>query len=236
MKRKNQFTTFVVALGMYFLAAVPAEANLSMGVHPGRPGNDSAGTLTSDLEVLNITGRDQFTFEALSDPMIGNSWDTLFYVHAPASFTHLGMVVGAGGALEGAPSMLDFAGLGGPLGGWSQFFGPGSGGTGSTALSFGTATNDVFWTGHFAGFDPGAQSFSMTLFSFNDIGEDVWDGAVADWDGSTWTVSGVPDLSTWQAFQATITAGVIESVPVPSAVLLGVLGFGLVATLRKRLL
>ncbi len=87
-----------------------------------------------------------------------------------------------------------------------------------------------------AGLDPGSQAFSMTLFSFNSIGEDVWDGAVADWDGSSWTVSGVPDLSVWEAFQATVTAGGIESVPVPSAVLLGVLGFGLVGTLRKRLM
>lgn len=144
------------------------------------------------------------------------------------------MVVGAGGALQGAPSMYDFADLGGPLGGWSQFYGPSSGGTGSTALSFGTPTNDLFWTTHFAGFDPADQSFTMTLFSFNNIGDNVWDGAVADWDGSSWSVSGVPDLSTWQAFQATITAGVIESVPVPSAVLLGILGFGMVGTLRKR--
>ena len=235
MKRQEQFTSFIVALAVLSLATVPAEANLSMGVYPARSGGDPAGGLTSNLDVLNTAGEQQFRFEALSDPIIGNSWDALFYVHAPSSFTHLGMVVSAGGALQGAPSMFGFADLGGPLGGWSQFFGPGSGGTGSTALSFGTATNDLFWTGHFEGFNPGEQAFSMTLFSFNNIGEDVWDGAVADWDGSSWTVSGVPDLSVWEAFQATVTAGVIESVPVPSAALLGLFGFGLVGSLRKRL-
>lgn len=227
----KQLTGYAGVFALVVLLAAPVRANLTPSDHPGRLGSGSSNFLsTGSLSDTAAT----LSFTALGGPTIGHSWDALFYVHAPTSFTNLGVVVGTGGALEGSPSMFDFADLSGPVGGWSQFFGPGSGSTGGTALSFGPSTNDLFWATHFAGNNPSEQSFSMTLFSFNDLGSNIWDGAVADWDGTSWSMRGVPDLSAWEAFRSTIESGTIQSVPLPSAALLGVLGLGCVATLRKR--
>lgn len=228
---RKQLTGCAGVFALLVLLAAPVRANLTPTDHLGRSGSGSSDLLSAG-SLLDTTATLSFT--ALGGPTIGHSWDALFYVHAPTSFTNLGVVLSTGGALEGSPSMFDFADLSGPLGGWSQTFGPGSGVAGSVALSHGTATNDLFWGTHFAGSNPSEQSFSMTLFSFNDLGSNIWDGAVADWDGTSWSMRGVPDSSAWEAFRSTIESGTIQSVPLPSAALLGVLGLGCVATLRKR--
>jgi hypothetical protein len=221
----------VGALALLVVPVVSAEASLTAGLV------DGGRSLNRPLDAMRpkdaLDSVSTLSFQALGGPMIGNSWDALFYVHAPTAFSHLGVVVGAGGALEGSPSMLSFANLAGPLASWSQFFGPGPGATGSTALSFGTPTNDLFWGTHFAGNDPASQSFDMTLFSFNDIGSNVWDGTVASWNGAAWSITGVPDLHAWRAFQETVAGGTIETVPVPTAALLGLVGLSCAATLRK---
>ncbi len=164
---------------------------------------------------------------ALGNPIPGGSWFQDFYVYAPTSFTNLGVYVNGGAALlEGAPSM-DFSAGGTP--GWFQVIGPPSGAVWPVAASIGPSSNSVIWRAHFA--DPVSQPFSISLFAFSDIGSNIFSGARATWNGSSWTYSGLKSLQEWYDFQNAVAS---NPVPVPAGVVLAGLGLLCVVSVRIR--
>ncbi len=166
-------------------------------------------------------------FEAIGDPIAGGSWFQDFGVHSPTAFSNLGMMLGSGyPGLVGSPAM-SFSD--GGTAGWTEVLGPPSGGTWPIAASAGPATTDVLWRAHFV--DPMSQGLTMTLFAYDEVGSNIFDGAVALWDGSEWHYAGVPSGHAWEDYQDAVAAA---HTPVPSAVLLGALGLCLVGPIRKR--
>lgn len=175
------------------------------------------------------------TFEAVGGTIEAHSWMQAFELKTDHAFDYVGLFLlplpgdqGAGFKADAwdfsvlpNPNSFDQVGVG------DGFFGT------SWTVAAGDSTNTLRWLSHFKG-DEEVQRFHLTLFTFND-GSD-WQGATSMWDGKGWTFGiHTPDTA-WQEFKDSGGIAAAVAVPIPSAALLGLLGFGLVGAIRRRLL
>ena len=238
MQRRNVSRWIAVVAGALFAAAPVANASIETGktgvfARPSSHLTDATDPSAVIEPTVNSASPSVagLRFRAIGDPVSGGSWFQMFSVHSPTAFTNLGMMLDFGYAgLEGSPAM-DFS-FADATAGWKESFGPATGATWPMAAATGTATTDLVWQAHFA--DPVSQSFSMTLFAYNDIGSNVFDGARALWNGSEWSYAGVANGYSWEIYQSTVAG--TPTVPVPSALLLGGVGLAAVGQIRRRLL
>ncbi|MFQ5592493.1 MAG: hypothetical protein ACE5HE_15155, partial [Phycisphaerae bacterium] len=179
----------------------------------------STGLAVVILFVLAAPVRADLTLEPIGSVVLGGSWYQDFHVTATTPFANLGMSVGASyPALQGAPSM-DFS-FGGTAG-WSEVYGPPSGATWPIAASAGPTTTELNWRAHFA--DPLSQTFTLSLFAYDTLGSNAFEGAEAYWDGTVWSITGVPSAATWEEYQSVLSDPALA--PVPSAAFLAAVGF-----------
>jgi hypothetical protein len=174
------------------------------------------------------------TLAAVNNPIDANSWYQAFELKTDRPFEYVGLYLtplrGDNGSGFGGDAW-DLQTLGNPhdfsqLSVGNNLFGP------SWTTAGGDATTNMLWQSHFTG-ERVEQRFHLTLFTFND--ESDWQGATAVWDGNAWKFGVHTPDTAWQEFAE--SGGVPASiVPGPPAVLLGLIGFGLVGAIRRRLL
>lgn len=170
-----------------------------------------------------------FTFEAINDPEDASSWFQAFHLGSVQSFTNIGIVLfptlGDDGTSGFESPGWDFTTIDGNPFNYSEV-----GTLPILTVAAGDATNDLYWRTHFLG-DREGQAFILTLFASDDSGN--YQAAAALWDGGSWDFLAPPAL-TWEEF---VELGGIagESMPVPGAAMLGLLGLGLVGGIRQRL-
>ncbi len=190
---------------------------------------------------LAASAKADLTFEATSDPIDANSWLQGFELQSDRAFNYVGLLLiplkgdKGSGFKEDAwsfddpdnplayPNASEFqqravANIPGLLSWTSAAAVPGEG-----------PVTDLTWWSHFMG-DKTYQDFALTLFAFNS-GYD-WQGATARWGGTDWTFGFHTRDIEWQAF--TDAGGVASVIPAPSAVVLGLLGLGIVGVIRRR--
>ena len=175
--------------------------------------------------------RGDLTLQSIGGPIEAESWLQAFQVVRDTPFNHLGLAIWPVGATEGFKEPAwDFS-LGNPHGFSGGAVNPGVFGTQWTVAT-GNATLGLLWQSHFAGAED-RQSFLLTLFAFDDNLN--WDAATAYWNGKTWDFGPRTSGISWDEFVRSGGVAGVMHVPVPPAVLLGILGLGLVGVIPRRL-
>ncbi len=178
--------------------------------------------------ILAPSVRADLVFEAAGAPQDAESWYQGFHLNTSRMFQNVGL------ALIRLPGDDRSSGFKPPA--WDIHSSGSSRGsfTGSWVSRFvtrasGPMTNDLVWSQHFDG-DREGQRFVLTLFAWDNRFQSI-QTAAARWNGTRWTFGVRPGM-TWEEFNS---LGGVAGVPAPSAVLLAMLGFGLVGTISRKL-
>jgi hypothetical protein len=176
------------------------------------------------------------SISAIGSPQPSASWTHDFGVTTSSSFTSFGVALSNVdatsyfGLLNNGPPAIDFS-QGGTAGWFQSYFGPFPSGPGFVATAIGVPSTEVLWRSHFA--DPTSHPFVMTVFAYNNItSSTVFDSATATWNGNSWSYNADSGMS-WIDFQQAVAGG---AAPLPSAVLLGIVGLFGIGSLRRRLI
>ena len=184
---------------------------------------------SNQTTTIDAAQESTFTFEAINDPEDASSWYQAFHFGSAQAFTNIGIVLmstlGDDGPSGFEAPGWDFTTIDGNPDSYSEV-----GTIPILTAATGDLTNDLYWRSHFLG-DKEGQSFILTLFASDDSGN--YQAAAALWDGSSWDFLAPPAI-TWEEF---VELGGISGVtmPLPGAAMLGLLGFGLVGGIRRRI-
>jgi hypothetical protein len=169
------------------------------------------GTITAVL--LPVVAMGDFT--PVGDPFDGDSWGQAFAESGVGMFDLVSVRMVSSGDYFENPTHRSFN-----ASGWSTTYEKSDG----TGVILGTATgpavSSMTWNIWFAGAQSDPVTFDFVAFD----GDTLLESARAAWSGSGWTIT----LGPWEPTRN-------ELVPVPGAVLLGALGLGAVASVRRRL-
>lgn len=142
---------------------------------------------------------------AIGDPVEGGSWSQGFIESGVGSFDLVAVQMFSAGDSFETPTHSAFT-----VGSWSTIY-EAPGGFPTLASATGPATTSLTWNIQFEGTSSNPLIFDFVAFG----GETLRESARATWSGSGWSFVGGP----WTPTRA-------EVVPIPGAVLLGILGLG----------